>query len=378
MSQPGRKRILVVGLGSLGSLVVDLLTRTKDIEIVVACRNTEAVQQRVNLSTLAAYQLGSNARTRVIELDLRNQSQIEEVIAEVKPDIVFSAVTIQSWWVPHELPPAILLRLSEAGIGPWLPMHLGLIYNLMRGIRASGCNPIVVNASYPDVVNVVLDRVGLAPLVGIGNVANPVPALRAAVAGQRRCDVSTIAVRLVAHHYVSHRLSATGIADADCCDFSAFQNETEITGDIDTAAIFSAVANDWKRPGGRNGMAITAASAMTILKVLMSGSSELVHAPGPGGLPGGYPLILKDGHFVPDLPSRLPVLRAIQINEAGQVLDGVSAIDNQGTTTFTETAQAIMRELLGYECTQLRVEEANDRALELKERYLAFASNFCS
>jgi len=53
---------------------------------------------------------------------------------------------------------------------------------LMQAVKASGIATKTVNAAFPDAVNPILARIGLAPDIGVGNVANLVPAVRLSIA----------------------------------------------------------------------------------------------------------------------------------------------------------------------------------------------------
>jgi hypothetical protein len=66
----------------------------------------------------------------------------------------------------------------------------------------------------------------------------------------------------------------------------------------------------------------------------------------------------------------------IRINEEGQRLEGIVCIADDGTMVITDYSARILREELGYECKELRLEDAGKKAQEplaahrrLAERY---------
>jgi hypothetical protein len=61
--------------------------------------------------------------------------------------------------------------------------------------------------------------------------------------------------------------------------------------------------------------------------------------------------------------------QALAINEAGQRADGIERIEEDGTVVFTDTAVAIMKEVLDYELTPLNFDECDQRAEELIARF---------
>src|SRR5580700_8694139 len=244
-------RVLLIGLGSLGSQVLDLLLRIPvDLEVLVCSLSESKLEQRTNLSHLAALQLGCNPRASWAQLDVSDVDRTAELIARFRPDIIFSAVCLQSWWVIGTLPKEAFDRLDRSQVGPWLPMHLALVYKLMRAVRASGHRAIVVNASYPDVVNPMLNKVGLGPDIGVGNVSNAIPGLRMALSFTLGVPVEQIQVRFFAHHYVSHRLSGKGNSGGAPFHLTVYLEGKDITPHIDIGTVCKLLATRFKRLGG--------------------------------------------------------------------------------------------------------------------------------
>jgi hypothetical protein len=83
-------------------------------------------------------------------VDLMNVEQTSEVIAQFRPDIIFCAATLQRWGAINVLPKRISEQLYQAQIGPWLPLHLMLVYKLMLAVQQTGLDIKVINATYPD------------------------------------------------------------------------------------------------------------------------------------------------------------------------------------------------------------------------------------
>jgi hypothetical protein len=59
---------------------------------------------------------------------------------------------------------------------------------------------------------------------------------------------------------------------------------------------------------------------------------------------------------------------ARRITERAQRGDGIESIAADGVVRFTREAAEAMREVLGYDCSELRPEEADDRVVELRAR----------
>ncbi len=118
---------------------------------------------------------------------------------------------------------------------------------------------------------------------------------------------------------------------------------------------------------------MTAASAEVVFDSLVNDTGRLIHAPGPHGLPGGYPCrVNREGIYV-ELPPGITLDEAISINTTAQQFDGIERIDQDGTVHFVERHMTILKDLLGYECRSMTLEESEERAQELLAKYGAFA-----
>lgn len=369
--------IMIVGVGDLSANVLNmLLTVPETGRIVLAGRNAEALRHRANLALFAASNLGREGDVSTVEVDLTDIDATAETIARLKPDIIFNGASLQSWRIITQLPKPVFEELDEAQFGPWLPMHLTLNLYLMQAVERSGHTPKVVNAAFPDAVNPVLARIGLAPTIGIGNVANIIPALRRAVADVVDAPLPSVRLRLVTQHYFSHYVPRFGRAGKGAYHLTAEVGNRTIGPDFPWDDAFVLLTSRYKRLGGVAGQLLTAASATKVLVAMAKDTGDRMHAPGPNGLPGGYPVrVGRDGGTL-DLPTGLDRETAIRINETCQVSDGIARIDADGTVHFTEPEMAIMKSMLGYECTRMKVLDAPAWAEELGRKYAAFAARF--
>src|SRR5437016_1775630 len=124
-------RILLIGLGNLGSQILDLLVRLPDKHtFLVGGRNLDHLHQRTNLSMLAALQLGYAPDISYTFMDLWNIDQTAEVILHFQPDIIICTATLAHWGAISNLPVSIAEHLASMPVGPRLPLHLTLVYKL--------------------------------------------------------------------------------------------------------------------------------------------------------------------------------------------------------------------------------------------------------
>jgi hypothetical protein len=365
--------LLIIGTGVLGGNVLDLLSWTGfDGHIVVAGRNERTLLERTNLSRIAAYNQERYPRITTRYLDLHDEDRSAETIATIKPDIIFNTASVQTYWRISTLPREIYKTLEKPGVGAWLPMHLSPAYRLMTAVRRTGMDPIVVNAAYPDAVNPILATRDLAPAIGIGNVMNVVPAVRTAAAVTLGAPVEAVQIRLVAHHYVSNRLPAAGDTGGAPFHLSVYWDGRDVTDKIELAEIFGLLPTEIRRTRGTAGMYVTASSALAVLTALRSPTPVELHAPGPNGLPGGYPVKISDRKVELDLPESCSAESAVTINEHAQVFDGVQSISPTGRVRLTELATETMDRELGHYCPEFQLEDCHELAAELRAKYLDF------
>lgn len=370
-----QKRILFIGLGNLGAQVFDEFVRVSgDHHFLVGGRNVERIQERTNISYLNALQLGASPQISCVYLDLNNVEQTAETIAHFAPDIIFCAVTIQPWLHITTLPRPFYEKLYQAQVGPWLPLTLTPVYKLMQAVHQAGVATKVLNASYPDVINAVLHQVGLAPVTGIGNIANNIPALRASIAFKLKQPIEQVDVRFVAAYSLSHRISRQGNAGGIPFHLTALVNGEDVTHLLDMETVFDLLPTKFNRSVKGGNQLITVASATVIFDGIANEREKITHAPGPNGLPGGYPVCVNEQGVEVTLPPSLTLEAAIQINKTGLRFDGIENIENDGTVVFTEQHMAPLKELLGYSCQRMPLVEVEDWAKELRAKYLSFAN----
>ena len=362
--------ILIAGLGDLGSVALELLAREHwPGRIIASSRTLGRAEASVNLARLGAIAQGMRPNLEAASLDLDDVDHAAEFIRQLSPDVILSTATRQSWWTPYALPAEPRDLLTAAGFGAWLPIHLILSLKLMRALRLSEIQARTLIAPFPDVSNCVLSRLGLEPTCGVGNIAEIVPKIESLAANKLGVPIDDVSVTLVAHHALQGYVSESP-ADKGPPFFlrimHAGTNVTDVIGGLD----FPRQA--YPIPSGRRTHFLTASSIVRLMAALTSKEVRL-HAPGPEGLPGGYPVLVGPrGVRVPAIKD-LSRRAAIEINEASHRFDGIEAIGPDGTVIFSERTVEIMSKELGYRCQKLPPSEIEGRADELLERFREYA-----
>ena len=364
-------RILIVGYGDLGKKIANALVLDPRADAVaVTGRSADRVERDANLLRFTAMNHGYRGAVGGYALDLERPDTVAEVLRRFDPTMVVNCASVQSWRRLTELPPALFRELDEAQFGPWLPVHLAPAAALAGAVRAHDPSLVVVNCAFPDAVGPVLAPLGLAPTIGGGNVANAVPAITWSAARVLGLPVDELEVRLVAQHYYSHRLPRAG--DSGDAPFALEVRRDGRVLDLraDLAAIQRGVSTFCRRTGGVDGQALTASSVLSVVRALLSDRPTLVHAPAPGGLPGGYPVLVSRHGIELSLPAGLDRADAVRINEQGQFADGVESIDPRtGTATIRPEKLDILARRFPVDRDPIPVGRAWQRAHALHERF---------
>ncbi|WP_339421094.1 hypothetical protein [Pseudomonas sp. RL_105y_Pfl1_103] len=370
-----RKKLLVVGAGNLCLQILKILGPKNAFDFVVLGRNEEATIRLCNLVALSCAQLGQFIAIKPVVADLTNIAKVAQLLREEAPDMLVNCASLQSWRVITGLPKLSFEKLDQAQFGPWLPMHLTLMHCLMRAVKASGITTKTINAAFPDAVNPILARIGLAPDIGVGNVANLVPAVRFSIARLLECAPADVQVQLYAQHYFSHYVPRGGLPPrASYRLLYEVRDRPELAGPA-AEAIFSTVKSELRRLGGVDGQFLTACSAVTVIEGLFSPTPVLVHAPGPLGLPGGYPLLLHEGRIEVQFSEACPKDEAVRINTICQGQDGIDEIHCDGSVSYNPQCMAVMQSMLGYSKNTMSIEQSAEFALELASKYLSFKNS---
>jgi hypothetical protein len=363
-----RPQVLIVGLGGVGSWVLELLARTEGMAYVVgADLNEEWGRRKVYNVAAGAILQGHYRRLEFVRIDLRDLDATAETIARLQPQLIVNCATLQTWWVRKQLlPPAIAKRLSEAGAGPWLPTHLALSRKLMLAVRASGWQGHVINSGIADISNPVLAKRGLAPTVGLGNIDLVIPVLQMGVAERLGLPVRNVSVYAVFHHYHTS-FFRHGAEGTPPYFLRLMVGDRDVTEQFDTDQLLHQVSRD--RFSGEPLNPTVAASGVKNALALLRDAGLLTHAPGPQGLPGGYPVRLGAAGAEVVLPAGMTMEDALAINEAGQRADGVERIEEDGTVVYTDKAVQVIKEVLGYDLAPLKFDECDERAADLITRF---------
>ncbi|MGH9455188.1 MAG: saccharopine dehydrogenase NADP-binding domain-containing protein, partial [Terriglobia bacterium] len=355
--------IMLIGLGSLGSAVLELLAREREIGHIIVCsRNAERGIARCNVARLGAVAQGYAPSIRFAALDLNHRDQVTEAVAHAAPDIILNTATMQAWWRLDLLPPEAARPLTKARFGVWLAPNLTLTLKLMQALRAANYAGLTVTAPFPDVVNCILGKFGLAAECGVGNLDEIAAKVRLLAAEKLGTSLHQTRVVLVAHHALEAAAFGESIDRIPPYFLRVYCGGEDVTAKIDARALLLAKC---PLPSSPARSFLTAGSMIRLVRVLVSGGETLMHAPSPHGLPGGYPVIVRRGSVECAPIEGLSQAEAVAINERSHAFDGIERIESDGTAIFCAEDARILRQTLGYACDRLSPGEVEPRAQEL-------------
>jgi len=359
--------IFIIGLGALGTSVLQQLACTHGISKIVAADIDEKRGKEIVDNTISGAAIsGFYPDIRFVKIDLFDIEGTTELLKEVEPSLIFNATTLASWWFPHLLPIEIGRKVLEAGLGPWIPCHLTLTYKLMQAVKKSGLDVPVANACYNDAVAPILSKVGLTPTVGGGNLDLLVPKIKKVVSEKLKAPMREVTVFLLAHHAV---ITTVGKAPFR---YKILVRDKNVTDKFTTKEIRKAIPPLYRIEERWVGAPLQYDIAASFVKNMLAvyfDTNELSHAPGPRGLPGGFPVRINAKGVEVVLPDELTLDDAIKINEEAARFDGIEKIKDDGTTVLTDKAAKLMKEALGYNCKQFKLAECAEKAKELVSLY---------
>jgi hypothetical protein len=372
-----RERIMLIGIGELGGIVLEYLCRVPGIcDIVTADANEDWGFRKTNSAILGASYMGLYPTITFYHLDLLNVEKTAEMLDEINPAIIYNGTTLQSWWVVNELPPEVNAKLYKhrCGLGPWVSMHLALTAKLMSAVKLSGIKTNVVNSSFPDATNPSLAKIGLAPSVGIGNMDLIVPYIKKAASEQLQVPMRNVDVEMIAHHYHCYHWCRTGTGYEAPHYLKVYVGKDDVTQELgDMKHFIAELPKHAMRPAGRHGQFVVAASSLKNILAIFNDTGELTHAPGPQGLEGGYPVRLSRRGAEVTPPKGMTVKQARAIMVEAQQYDGIQEIADNGDIVLTEEAYTTFKELLNVDCKSITIEGSYDQAMELKAKFREFA-----
>jgi hypothetical protein len=255
-------------------------------------------------------------------------------------------------------------------------MHLALSAQLMKAIKMSGIDTYVVNTSFPDVTNASLDRVGLAPTVGIGNMDLIVPYIQKTASEKLKIPMANVEVEMIAHHYHGYNWCRNGGGYEAPHHLKIYLKGQDITDQLgDMKEFVAELPKHAMRPAGRHGQYLVAGSSLKNIMAILNDSHLITHAPGPRGLEGGYPVRLSRQGAEVVLPAGMTLQEARELMLDAQQYDGIQEIKDNGDVLLTDEAYETFKEMFGVDCHAVTIDDSFEQARELRRKFEEFAES---
>lgn len=312
------------------------------------------------LAMLGATLQGHDTTFEHYQVDLGETDALAKVLDDVRPDVIVHSATVQTPRVLMDatVEEATRQRLRSAKFGIWLPWHLLPAVQLQRGIDRAGIDTHVVNATFPDAVNVaVWNHFGHGPTAGAGNVEVCAARVTRHVMELTGAPMHAVEVSLVG----SHALLVYGPVVPHLLRVTVDGEDITDTYDLAEGLLRWPEPIDW---GRSSNFTLFAASAVKNALALIGHAPVRTHVTSPNGLPGGYPARIGPTGVELDLPPGLDPHEARALNEAALAWDGIESIGKDGTVRYTAEAADAMA-ALGYPYAEIEFDELEARSKQL-------------
>lgn len=322
--------VMIVGLGSVGTYLLDYLVSRNDeaMKIVVVGRDCAKMEKNVNIVRISALIRELNRTKIEIEagVDLNDIDSVEKVIRKHEPDFIVNSSRAYSG-----LKYGSISWKNVRAYGIWAPLSIRFTKNLMEACDRADTDAVVINTSYSDGVIPWLKSAGKAyPDFGSGNLNHLVPRIRFAVADIIGVeDYWNVDVMFAASHFHDVCISKEGQNQGIVLPLKVYYKGDEL--DIGQDEIFSRCSVSMPVDAQRNMMNASSNFRLitAVIDMIRTGKPQKVFSPGFGGNIGGYPVTIGYVDGQPDVRIDESVFSFDEMNKANRLSlaeDGIEDI----------------------------------------------------
>ena len=303
--------ILVLGSGSFAARILfDLAaTTTAPLTVAIAGRNRGRLDWLRTAANARADIFGRPIHCVGRAIDLVDADAIAELMQRDRPAVIVQAASLQPGSVISATGDAWGQLVAEGGLSATAVFQARLSIRVAHALQSAHPAGRLINCCFPDVVNSLIAAAGLPIACGIGNVAILAHAFAGAL-----LDGEPHSLKVLAHYQTiapwrrpkaerAEPLPRVWINDDEVPDVLNRFAEVQLTPEpvID----------------------ISGASGVPLIQALAAGTEWVGHAPGPNGLPGGYPIRLGASGVDLDLPGSLTREEAVRWNASFEAANGL-------------------------------------------------------
>lgn len=325
-----RADIVIFGTGEFAARILFDIAATvrEDVAVAVIGRDQARLDWLRTGAQARAAMFASGVRVAAHRLDAFAMPAVAGMLTALEPRVVANTASLQGGRKSNPRPDGWTRLVQEAGLGATAPLQAALSLAISGAVATAAPRAAFFNCCYPDVVNPMIAAAGLPIAGGIGNVAILAHAFAGALGpGEAR-------LRMLAQH-------AALAAFRKPADQRSGKAPLRLwLGDMEVEDVFTRFAAVKLAP--EPVIDVSGASGVPLFRALVLGQAWTGHAPGPNGLPGGYPVRLADGRLELDLPAGLGADDAVAWNEAFEAANGV-VVGRDGRVRYTGRVEAALR-----------------------------------
>lgn len=349
MSRTQPMRILVLGMGDLGVRIAQRVIEGGFSSACMLAGKSDAATQWARL-----LRISSGREISAAKVDGHDVQTLKTLLTDFEPELIVQCATLLSPFALRSVPTPAAQAVLKGGFALQLAAQLPVIRALMRALREIGMRCPVINCSYPDATHPILAAEGLAPTIGIGNVA-----IMAMWYQRNILEASDGALQVIGQHAQLGPCLAGTFAAPETPTPLVYLNSRRL---LPEQLLFNA--------GLQGGATMNHLAASTILPILR-GFTEWdtvveTHAPGIFGHPGGYPIRFASGALELRLPDQLTLEEAVAFNHLAAKGEGIERIAEDGTVFYTEHAQQCVAEFCPELAEPLRLQDIEKRFATLQ------------
>lgn len=322
MSAPGR--ILITGTGAFAARIACDVAATSraPIHLTIAGRNVERRDWLVTACRARAATFAAPVTVAGATVDFATAETIAPAIAAVRPDVVVQAASLQTSAVIARSGDAWSRLVAEGGLSATAVFQAVLSARVGQAMLHEAPGARLVNCCFPDVVNGMLAALDLPVACGVGNVGILSSAFAGAL-GPRGIE----RVKVLAHYQT---IGAWRRAAEDRDGFIPPRVWIDGVEIADVHARFRDV-----RLTREPAIEVSGSASVPLLVAMATTGAEVPgHAPGALGLPGGYPVKVRNGTLALDLPPGLSQDKAVAWNLSFEQTNGL-VVGTDGQVRYT-------------------------------------------
>ena len=317
-----RSDLIVFGTGSFAARIIfDIAATAQDpVTVTLAGRNRERLDWLKTAGNARAVIFERPVAFQARTVDLAGEDAAADLIGELRPALVVQAASPQASAIIATTGNAWSQLIAEAGLSAMAVTQTMFSIRVARAIKATRPECHFINCAYPDVGNTIIAALDLPVTCGVGNVSILASVFAAALKAREPGRLKTLAHYQTITPFRQPADSRKGHPPRVWVDGEEI---AEVYARLRDVKLTAAPAID-----------VSGAAGVPLMLALVSGRDWQGHAPGPLGLPGGYPVACRNGHLELALPTGIDKAQALRWNQEFEQTNGLF-VDGDGHAHYT-------------------------------------------